>query len=144
MDVLPEFYGTSVVVETPFAPCDEEIRLVSQSGNGWTENDSRLAIEARNKKYLHACLLDCMRNGEAPYASHLFFTQFLDDTQPSERTAGMNAGMVWGEKASKCVIYGDCGITEGMRKGAAHYKTLGLIVEYRYLYGDMSHVEASI
>ena len=98
MDALPEFYGTLVVVETPFAPREEEISLIGRNSSGWTDTAIRAAIEDRNREYLHACLLDCMSQGETPYASHMFFTQFLDDTNPSEQLAGMNAGKAWGEK----------------------------------------------
>lgn len=29
----------------------------------------------RNVAYAKRCVLDCLKRGEAPYASHLFFTQ---------------------------------------------------------------------
>lgn len=29
----------------------------------------------RNLRYLRACMRDCLRRGEAPYASHALYTQ---------------------------------------------------------------------
>ncbi len=41
-----------------------------------------------NVAYAKRCVADCLRRGESPYASHLFFTQdgILDDLKPEERT----------------------------------------------------------
>lgn len=36
-------------------------------------------------------------NGYSPYASHLFFTQFLDDNDLDERKLGIDAGLAWSE-----------------------------------------------
>ncbi len=33
----------------------------------------------RNLLYARLCVFDCLNRGEAPYASHLFFTQVLND-----------------------------------------------------------------
>lgn len=37
----------------------------------------------RNMRYLRACLADCLRRGEAPFASHAIYTQpgVLDDSE---------------------------------------------------------------
>jgi hypothetical protein len=47
---------------------------------------------ARNKRYALWCAYHCRTLGEAAYASHLFFTQFLDDEDPESRTFGIEAG----------------------------------------------------
>lgn len=39
----------------------------------------------RNIHYAREAVLDCLKRGEAPYASHLFFPQVLDDLKPEER-----------------------------------------------------------
>lgn len=46
---------------------------------------------ARNERYARACLADSLARGEAPFASHLLYTQpgVLDDTNPHEHAAGM-------------------------------------------------------
>ena len=46
-------------------------------------------------EYVHACIRDSLLRGEAPIASHVLYTQALDDTVPEERAAGMSAGFAW-------------------------------------------------
>lgn len=40
----------------------------------------------RNVAYARACIADCLKRGEAPFASHLLYTQpgVLDDGVPAE------------------------------------------------------------
>ena len=68
----------------------------------------------RNKKYLARCVADCLKRGESPYASHAFFTQFLDDNVPERRELGIEAGFAWSTKADFFVFYCDYGISNGM------------------------------
>lgn len=55
-------------------------------------------IIKRNIMYARACVRDCILRGEAPFASHLLYTQdgVLRDEVPDERALGMEAGFVWG------------------------------------------------
>ena len=93
-------------------------------------------VEA-NLTYLRACMADCLRRGEAPYASHALYTQpgVLDDTIPAERRLGMLAGFAWGALAARCVVYVDRGISNGMREGIARAEANGIGVEHRTLAG---------
>jgi len=86
---------------------------------------------AENKYYLQKCMLDCFERGEAPYASHALYTGCLDDTIPSERQLGIDAGLIWGECADKTVVYTDRGISRGMEYGIESAHHLGRAVEYR-------------
>lgn len=97
-------------------------------------------VEA-NEAYARACMRDCLLRGEAPYASHLLYTQagVLDDTVPDERSLGMRAGIAWGLKAEKTVVYCDRGISGGMAWGIEKAKQAGRPVEYRSLYGDANN-----
>lgn len=88
---------------------------------------------AENISYLKCCLRDCLARDESPYASHLFFTQFLDDDEPSERQLGIDAGLAWGSAAAKTVVYTDRGISGGMQYGIAAAQRAGRPVEYRTL-----------
>lgn len=88
----------------------------------------------RNTKYARECLLDSLKRGEAPLASHLLYTQVLDDTIPEERERGMYAGFAWGAKADLIAVYTDYGISKGMALGLERSGALGLPVEYRKLY----------
>jgi len=91
-------------------------------------------VEA-NIEYARKCMTDCLHRGEAPYASHLLFTQpgILDDTIPEERKLGMQAGFCWGEKADATVVYIDRGISRGMEEGIERAKQAGRPVEMRTL-----------
>ena len=90
----------------------------------------------RNIEYARKCMHDCLMRGEAPFASHLLYTQphVLDDKVPEERKLGMEAGFVWGEIAEATVVYEDYGITPGMQKGIERALAHGRPVEYRKLY----------
>lgn len=112
-----------VVVESPYAGADaEEVEL--------------------NVEYARACLADCLRRGEAPYASHLLYTQpgVLDDRSPEERRLGMAAGFAWGAQAESVVVYVDRGVSPGMVEGVRRARWAGRPVEFRSLRG-MSDLE---
>ena len=85
----------------------------------------------RNVLYLKRVVIDCLARGEAPFASHLLYTQVLNDNIPAERALGMEAGFAWSKKAELTVVYGDYGISEGMELGIAEADAVGRRVEYR-------------
>ncbi len=89
-------------------------------------------VEA-NVAYARACLADCLQRGEAPFASHLLYTQpgVLNDGISAERTLGIEAGFAWGEAADATIVYQDRGISGGMRMGIAAAIRAGRPVEYR-------------
>lgn len=88
-----------------------------------------------NQAYARAALRDCLLRGEAPLASHLLYTQpgVLDDSNPEERVHGIDAGLAWGCLADATVVYGDLGISTGMRYGIERAEREGRPVEYRQL-----------
>lgn len=59
-----------------------------------------------NQRYARWCMLECLRRGEAPFASHLLYTQCLDDLVEKERDLGILAGLEWGE-GTEHVFYVD-------------------------------------
>jgi hypothetical protein len=87
----------------------------------------------RNLKYLRACMRDSLVRGEAPFASHALYTQVLDDTVPSDRDLGIEAGFCFRKVADKTVVYTDLGISRGMQLGIQHAEGLNHPVEYRSL-----------
>lgn len=89
----------------------------------------------RNTHYARLCLHDCLLRGEAPFASHLFYTQesVLDDNIPDERKLGILAGFAWGSVAEATVVYTDYGISNGMKEGIKQAEIEGRPVEYRKL-----------
>jgi hypothetical protein len=87
----------------------------------------------KNLVYARRCMADSLQRGEAPYASHLLFTQdgILDDTIPEERELGIKAGFIWGEMAEKVVVYQDLGMSKGMELGVEEARRRGTPIEYR-------------
>ena len=92
----------------------------------------------RNVAYACRAMRDCLARGEAPLASHLLYTQegVLDDDDPFEREAGIDAGLAWGAKADATVVYIDHGVSSGMASGITRANKEGRHVEYRK-FGDL-------
>ncbi len=88
-----------------------------------------------NIKYARECMRDSLERGEAPFASHLLYTQdgILDDSDPHERNKGIMAGLIWGRNAKKTVVYTDRGISKGMQKGIEDAAFYGRHIEFRTL-----------
>lgn len=91
---------------------------------------------ALNTEYARACMADSLARGEAPFASHLLYTQpgILDDTKPEQRILGIRAGHDWGRMAELTVVYTDFGYSDGMRQGIESAVAAGRPIEYRKLY----------
>ncbi len=89
-----------------------------------------------NLVYARACMRDCFLRGEAPFASHLLYTQpgVLDDRVDHQRELGIAAGLEWGRCADATVVYDDRGISQGMRQGIERAKKEGRPVERRSIY----------
>ena len=85
----------------------------------------------RNVRYLQACIRDCIRRGESPYASHQMLTTALDDKVPEQRRTGIEAGLAWRRarwideegniRRIVPVFYTDLGISSGMDLAARMY-----------------------
>ena len=108
-----------VIVESPYA--------------GKTINDIY-----RDTRYARACLRDCLMRGEAPFASHLLYTQdgVLRDEVPKERELGIKAGAAWIEMADALVVYTDLGVTDGMVEGMIKASKVDTTIEKRRLGAD--------
>lgn len=105
-------------------------------------------IEA-NVEYARDAVRDSLLRGEAPIASHILYTQpgILDDTIPTERQLGIDAGLAWRDVAAASVVYVDRGISRGMEYGIKRAHEQGIPVEYRrifssrHYYHDLLHGE---
>lgn len=86
----------TVIIESPFW--------------GQTKQENKENIE-----YARRALKDSLQRNEAPFASHLLYTQVLDDNEPFQRSQGIAAGQAWQEKATLIAVYVDRGISEGMQ-----------------------------
>ena len=92
----------------------------------WEPSMKRVIVESpyageveKNVAYAKECCLDCVKRGEVPFASHLFFTQFLDDNNSDHRTIGVHMGYDFWEKAEEIVFYTDLGLSPGMERALA-------------------------
>lgn len=90
----------------------------------------------RNVLYARECLLDSLQRNEAPFASHLLYTQtgVLRDEISAERVQGINSALSWLSVAELHVFYLDFGYTEGMIQARMYAATIGIPYEERYLY----------
>lgn len=84
----------------------------------------------QHEHYARRCMADCIKRGEAPFVSHLLYTQVLNDLVPVERETGIEAGFVWGRLADFRAVYIDWGVSRGMARGIMEAKRIGQ--EYRF------------
>jgi len=96
-----------------------------------------------NIRFAKAAMLDSLRRGESPLASHLLWPGILDDANPVERAAGIEAGLAWGRWAEATVAYVDLGISPGMELGIKRAAKEGRAVEFRRLHSDFGTKEAA-
>jgi len=85
-------------------------------------------------EYAQKALKDSLLRGEYPFASHLLYTQVLDDKNPEERNLGIEAGLTWCKNADLTAVYIDLGISEGMIEGILDAQKEGRKIEFRTLY----------
>lgn len=92
---------------------------------------------AANLAYAARCLRDSLDRGEAPFASHVLYTLdgVLDDNDPAQRKAGMEAGFTVGARADYVAVYIDRGVSPGMVEGIMRAQDRGQRVEFRAIGG---------
>lgn len=95
----------------------------------------------RNVAYAYIGMRDSLLRGEAPLASHLLYTQMLDDRDAAEREIGIEAGLEIGRWAVRTVVYQDLGISRGMDYGIKNAESVNRPVEYRRLYDEALDAE---
>jgi len=71
----------------------------------------------KNLEYARRCLSDSLSREEAPFASHLLYTQVLNDEIQDERLLGMKNAFMWYKYADLMAVYIDLGISKGMLEG---------------------------
>lgn len=89
----------------------------------------------RNIDYAKACVRDALNRGEAPFASHLLYTQpgLLDATVPEERFLGIETGFVFRRVARRTAFYVDRGFSQGMALALEHVRKNGMLMTFRTL-----------
>lgn len=70
-----------------------------------------------------------VKQGYIPITPHLFFPQFLSDSNPDERELGLVMGMVLMAKCTEVWVFGSV-ISEGMKREIKKAKRTGKFVRY--------------
>ncbi len=111
-----------VDIESPFMGKSEDL-------------ETKTKETQRNIKYARCCVRDSLMRGEAPYASHLLYTQpgILDDNIPEERTFGIDAGLELIKEFDLTAVYIDLGISRGMKYAIEKANKEGRKIEERTL-----------
>lgn len=91
--------------------------------------------EPANIAYARAAVHDSLMRSEAPFASHLIYTQpgILDGAIEDERACGIEANLNWLDCADLVAVYTDRGVTPGMHLAINAAKHAGKTVEERSL-----------
>ena len=88
----------------------------------------------RNLAYARECLIHSIAKGEAPFLSHLIYTQVLDDTIYVQRLMGLRCAASFRAMCKILAVYTDLGISPGMLQGINHARELGLDIQMRRIY----------
>jgi len=121
-----------VIIESPY-------RALLPAGDNTFDVVSvlrRQAILEENMCYARRCLSHSLEEGESPFASHLLYTQVLDDTVAAQRELGLSLASAWYDVADLCAIYTDRGISDGMKRGIEYAKKIGLKTVERSILDD--------
>lgn len=112
----------TVVIESRYAPRKNLGR-----------DDAEAEVEANLEIARDACRFAVME-GYNPYASHLFFPQFLNDDDPEERDWGIRCGLKWASHATEAwFIITDLGMSNGMNQALIrHHNDNRTIRWFRY------------
>lgn len=87
-----------------------------------------------NVDYAQRAMLDSIKRGEIPLASHLLYPQVLDDAEPEERALGISIGLAMYRYTPIVAFYIDRGWSNGMRNARNVAEALCLTIEERSLY----------
>lgn len=110
-----------VSVESPYA------------GRGVTEAEIEASI-LRHVYYAQQCVADSIHRGEIPFASHLLFTQILDDSDPEDRDHGLSLAHAWLLRCDLVAVYEDLGVSRGMALAIRVAEANRIPVERRRIY----------
>ncbi len=82
--------------------------------------------ERNIEKARHYCRF-AVRQGCVPYASHLFFPQFLSDDDPAQRALGLRMGLIYLQGCTECWVFGKV-ISSGMAVEIKRAKECGIVL----------------
>lgn len=87
-----------------------------------------------NREYAKLAMKDSLMRGESPFLSHLLYTQVLDDDNPDQRLAGIEAGLEFQKVVDLVAVYVDLGVSSGMKVAIERAITNGVPIQYRHLF----------
>ena len=61
------------------------------------------------------CMIAIKEHGVAPFAAHLLYPQFLDESKSDERDLGIRAGLSWMTICDEVWVFADRGVSDGMK-----------------------------
>ena len=85
-------------------------------------------IEGNIEKARSYCAF-AVKQGYIPYASHLFFPQFMSDEDPVQRELGLFMGLVYLDGCRECWVFGDA-VSSGMAAEIKRAKKRGIVLRY--------------
>jgi len=89
-------------------------------------------LRKRNLIYARRALLHSINEGEVPFASHLLYTQVLDDNTHESRELGIDLNLkMLASKLFNLAVYHDYGVSPGMNLAVARAKRFDLTITYR-------------
>lgn len=96
-----------------------------------------------NVEFAERLCARAIRDGFNPFASHLFYTRFLDDFDIADRATGMGLGLEWGVHAQQvwiCIREGEIPST-GMLWAISRYLQLDKHVQLQLCHPDGELIE---
>ena len=70
-----------------------------------------------------------MKQNTIPFAPHLLYPQFMDDSNPAERELGLLFGVVWLCKMDEVWVFGER-ISPGMKREIAKARSKGISIKF--------------
>lgn len=105
-----------VCLESPFKPSEDDIAT-------YAGRYSPAELLRQNLIYARLALLNSLKLGEAPLASHLLYTQVWSEGSET-RENGIKAGIEMHHRADLVAFYVDLGMSSGMQRAAMNAKLI--------------------
>ncbi|SRR6266576_721146 len=87
----------------------------------------------RNVTYARRALQDSLQRGEAPFASHLLYTQVLIDGIAEYRALALKCDHAFLAECDLVAVYSDFGVTEGMETAIEKASELNIQIDFRHI-----------
>lgn len=107
--------GTIIIVHND--QIENQINPVHTTGNLVVIESPFSGDVQRNVEYARQAMRRVIESGNTPFASHLLYTQVLDDSIPQEREIGIRSGLAIYRKADECAVFAKYGCSSGMKTG---------------------------